>query len=215
MSDIKWDVHNRVSPDEVTRKLPQKMLWLTTDNRALTYIIKPLRSYQEPESSSIIHQGVVQDILSRNHQIKLIPNHFGESVSFGTQHIMATIELFHQPQSFKVCPMCSQTWNNRDVFLQDPALTLNGYQADLEQLDEGLFLFTHDKDGCHSTMAVEVRDFKDLYTGENYQKSRSEIADCPGYCDDKHELRGCDHPCEAAFARELISIIQDAPKKIE
>ncbi len=67
---------------------------------------------------------------------------------------------------FKKCPMCGKEWTNRNLFLKDVKLNLNGYQADFEKLEWGLFYFTHLKESCKSTMAVETKEFLDLYTGE-------------------------------------------------
>ena len=110
---------------------------------------------------------------------------------------------------FKTCPMCSLAWNSRDEFLRDGSLELNGYQADLEELELGLFYFTHHRDGCHSTMVIETRDFLDLYTGERFNLPRTGEEDCPGYCLDIDQLDRCTAQCECAYVREIIQIIKD------
>ena len=56
---------------------------------------------------------------------------------------------------FKICPMCSTEWENRDQFLADQSLEISGYGADFEKLELSLFYFTHNKEGCFSTMALE------------------------------------------------------------
>jgi hypothetical protein len=110
---------------------------------------------------------------------------------------------------FKTCPNCFGKWHTRDNFLSDSQLELNGYKADFEKLDYGLFFFTHKKDSCYSTMAIEVVDFKDLYSGEIHTERKTGSEECPRYCLDKEQLDRCDAMCECAFVREIIQIIQN------
>ncbi len=115
----------------------------------------------------------------------------------------------NSPQPFKQCPGCFQAWPSRDDFLSDERLELNGYKADFERLEYGLFFFTHRKATCYSTMAIEVVDFMDLYTGKIYAERRTGEEACPGYCRDKEQLDRCDAQCECAFVREILHIIKN------
>ena len=108
---------------------------------------------------------------------------------------------------FKKCPLCSHRWETRNDFLNDKTLELNGYQADFESLEHGLFFFTHRVDGCHSTMGILSADFFDLYTGKKYAQRKTGSEECPGYCLKKNKLDRCDAACEYAFVREIIQII--------
>ncbi|MDW7773235.1 MAG: hypothetical protein SCH71_10135 [Desulfobulbaceae bacterium] len=110
-------------------------------------------------------------------------------------------------RTFKTCPLCARSWESRKEFLDDGTLKLNGYQADMESLEEGLFLFTHHVEGCFTTMSIRTRDFYDLYTGIKYPESKTGTEDCPGYCLHSFRLDRCDAPCECAFVREIIQII--------
>jgi hypothetical protein len=110
---------------------------------------------------------------------------------------------------FKICPNCFESWQTRDEFVSDDQLELNGYKADFEKLEYGLLFFTHKKAGCCSTMALEVFDFKGLYSGTIYTERKTDSKDCPRYCLDKEQLDRCDAICECAFVREIIKIIQD------
>ncbi len=114
---------------------------------------------------------------------------------------------------FKKCPMCSTEWKTRDEFLDDLSLIIDGYQADFEKLERGLFYFTHIKEGCLSTMALEAKDFLSLYSGEKYTERRTGKEECPGYCLDKEQLNRCDAICECAFNREVIQIIKERQGK--
>lgn len=114
---------------------------------------------------------------------------------------------------FKICPMCATEWKNRDEFLDDQSLELNGYKADFEKLEWGLFYFTHKKEGCLSTMALVAKDFLTLYSGKKYTARRTGEKECPGYCLDEKQLKRCDAFCECAFNREVIKIIKERQGK--
>ena len=113
-----------------------------------------------------------------------------------------------QTTVFKHCPCCFQNWSTRNAFLSDPSVTLNGYQADFEKLEYGLFFFTHHQTGCNSTLAIEVIDFLDLHKGPRYLQRQTGEADCPGYCLEKNQLDRCDAICECAFVRDIIQLIK-------
>jgi len=109
---------------------------------------------------------------------------------------------------FKECPMCRKIWQNREAFLDDGFLQLEGYSADFEIQEKGLFYFTHQVQGCFSTMAVEARAFFDLYTGEKYLGSKRGSDECPRLCLDRKRLDRCPVFCEFAFVREIIQVIK-------
>jgi len=113
---------------------------------------------------------------------------------------------------FKICPMCSTVWETRDDFLRDKSLHINGYGADFEKLEWSLFYFTHSKEGCLSTLAIEAGKFLDLCSEKKFIKRRTGQDDCPGYCLEKDQLDRCSAMCECAFNREVIQIIKDRQK---
>ncbi len=108
---------------------------------------------------------------------------------------------------FKTCSFCREVWVTQNSFLIDKSLKLNGYKADLEELEYGLFFFTHTKDGCHTTLSIEVRDLLNLYSGKTYSGEKTGSEDCPGYCTNIEELERCDAQCECSFVREIIQVI--------
>ena len=114
---------------------------------------------------------------------------------------------------FKKCPMCTFEWKTRDEFLDDHSLELNGYQADFDKLELSLFLFTHMKKNCFSTMAIWAKEFQNLYSGTKYKERRTGKEDCPGYCLDKEQLNRCDALCSGAFNREIMQIIKSRQGK--
>ena len=114
----------------------------------------------------------------------------------------------YQEEVFKKCPMCGMSWKNRERFLQDESLRINGYQANFESLESGLLYFTHHVEGCHSTMACQVREFIDLNTGVRYCERKTLTEECPQHCLYESELGRCEVSCECAFVRDLIDILR-------
>lgn len=110
---------------------------------------------------------------------------------------------------FKKCPLCGQTWRSRKEFLEERALELNGYLADFESIENGMFFFTHHIDGCFSTMTILAKDFIDMYTGIKYTERKKDREECPGYCLQKNQLNRCEAACEYAFVREIIQKIRE------
>ena len=117
--------------------------------------------------------------------------------------------------SFKICPCCKQSWPSQSEFISDGNLVLNGYMANFKNLDKGLLLFTHNIDNCYSTMAIEVKDFRNLYTGPVYKKRQTKTKDCPRYCLDQEQFERCEAYCECAFVREICNVIKKRQTKEE
>jgi hypothetical protein len=107
---------------------------------------------------------------------------------------------------FKRCSCCGHTWDDRDQFLSDPGLTVTGYMADFRCLENGLFLFTHDIEGCGSTLSIFAAVFVDLYSGPRHQERKALTPECPRYCIDVSQTARCDAVCECAFVREVLHV---------
>jgi len=114
---------------------------------------------------------------------------------------------------FKICPNCLEVWQTRDDFLDDSLLHLNGYKADFEKLEYGLFFFTHQKAGCHSTLALEVSDFLDLHRGTVCEEPQRYDEKCPRFCREKRKFDQTQDLCECAFAREVCELVKQRRKK--
>jgi hypothetical protein len=115
-------------------------------------------------------------------------------------------------QLFKLCPSCNKEWLTREEFMRDPGLELNGYKADFESLEYGMFFFTHSVSNCCSTMVLLVNDFRSLYGGPVYPDRLALSEDCPRYCIDEKQMARCDALCECAFVREIMQIIRQEKK---
>ena len=108
---------------------------------------------------------------------------------------------------FKKCTGCGQEWTTQKQFIEDKDLTLNGYKADFERLEYGMFFFTHKKDGCFSTIVIEVSQFMNLFKGQRFIERKTDTDECPRYCSDDEQLVRCEAMCECAFVREIMHVL--------
>lgn len=115
-----------------------------------------------------------------------------------------------QPTAFKTCPCCATRWESKCDFLSDPALDVNGYQVNMEDLEKGLIFFTHKQNDCHSTLAIPVSEFLDQYSGPRYTENKALSPECPRYCIDESNLERCEVICECAFVREMLHMIHES-----
>ncbi|PJA27434.1 MAG: hypothetical protein CO189_07005 [candidate division Zixibacteria bacterium CG_4_9_14_3_um_filter_46_8] len=109
-----------------------------------------------------------------------------------------------ETDKFRVCSLCNREWKDRESFINDILLYLNGYQANFDQLELGWFLFTHHEESCGSTLAIPAGKFFDLYKGEKYTERKTGSEDCPGYCFEETNLERCPTKCACAFVREIL-----------
>ena len=73
-------------------------------------------------------------------------------------------------QLFKRCTLCGMEWRTRDEFLNDETNRLEGYQGEKRRIisgmpAEGLLLFTHQVQGCGTTLAIAASRFKESAEG--------------------------------------------------
>ncbi len=114
-----------------------------------------------------------------------------------------------EPETFKDCAACGETWQTRGDFLEAPNIILIGYQAHFKELSAGLFLFNH---SCGNTLALLAGELTDLYSGPIFTERKNETDECPGYCMNEKDLQPCPVRCECAFVRETMQIITHWPK---
>ncbi len=106
---------------------------------------------------------------------------------------------------FKQCPKCKYKWQSRRDFLDDEGISVIGYQVNFDSTRLGFFLFNH---SCGTSLALQVRDFVDLYDGPLYHQRMTGSEDCPGYCLHQNNLDPCPAECECAFVREILQILR-------
>lgn len=111
---------------------------------------------------------------------------------------------------FKICSKCGFVWPDKTSFLNDPDISIIGYQVDFEELKAGLFLFHH---VCGTSLAIKAEAFQDLYDGPMFTEKLSGTENCDGYCLRKSDLRPCPAKCECAYVREIMQVVLNWPKK--
>jgi hypothetical protein len=114
--------------------------------------------------------------------------------------------------AFKICTMCKKKWKEWDLFLCDPLVEMIGYQADIDDLEYGLFLFNHHEKNCGSTIAIRVHAFKDLYKGPVYSQCLLGTEDCHELCLHKNNLDPCPAKCECSYVRDLLQTVKNWKK---
>jgi hypothetical protein len=129
---------------------------------------------------------------------------YGKKSRTSEEQCMNGVQTGHGP--FKTCTICSVFWQTRDDFLDDPEISIVGYQVHFDALMEGLFLFNH---SCGGTLSIKASEFSDLYAGPMFQNRQTGSDKCPGYCLYEEELGPCPAECDCAFVREIIQIIRN------
>ncbi|MBM3499555.1 MAG: hypothetical protein FJX74_12920 [Armatimonadetes bacterium] len=109
-----------------------------------------------------------------------------------------------QCEPFKCCTLCGSRWSGLERFVLDTELKVEGYQANFVDPDYGLFLVTHDIDGCGTTLAVWANDFRHLYTGPVYAERHTGQEHCTGRCLERNLVEACDAPCDMAWVRHVL-----------
>jgi hypothetical protein len=112
---------------------------------------------------------------------------------------------------FKECSCCGYVWETQKDFLDDPGISIVGYKADFEILEEGLFFFNHED--CGSTITLRTCAFRNLYDGPVYTTRATGTPECPGYCLHKDALNPCPARCECQYVRSIVQTIKEWPKK--
>jgi len=113
-------------------------------------------------------------------------------------------------EPFKRCSLCGEIWATRAELLEDPEISLVGYQAYTDDVSQGLLLFNH---GCGTTLALEVTEFHDLHEGVVYSERLVGTSACPGRCLDDRDLEPCPNHCAGAWVRDVLQRIRRWPKR--
>jgi hypothetical protein len=83
-------------------------------------------------------------------------------------------------------------------------LRLIGYQVHFEELAAGLFLFDH---SCGTSLAIEAKQFQDLYSGPIFTERLTGTEECEGRCLHENDLGPCRAKCECAYVRGVVQVI--------
>jgi len=118
-----------------------------------------------------------------------------------------------QPEPFKTCTSCGHVWPSLEVFLSDPKIVLAGYQPHFDDLTAGLFIFTHLKETCGTSMAIPVHQFIELSNRPILSARTREPEGCPNLCMRKGCFDPCPVECECNWVRDVLSRIEKWSKK--
>ncbi len=110
---------------------------------------------------------------------------------------------------FKMCTKCRTEWKSRDEFLNSYDIELLGYQADCDQVTEGILLFNHNVPGCESSFGIKMRYFIDLYPGKIASGKKDSAGACRKICLNISESARCEANCDQHFVAEIASIIRN------
>ena len=108
---------------------------------------------------------------------------------------------------FKICPSCEASWSTRDELIFDEEMHITGYQPAASAEVLGYVLFTHDRPGCGSTLALDSEELLDLHDGPVTDRVLYGADDCRGHCYRVEDISECDAPCRNATIREVIKKI--------
>ncbi len=115
------------------------------------------------------------------------------------------------------CSMCNVFWDDINAVLEDRCLIFCGYQPFFEEPRKGLFLFTHAKKGCGTTIGFHLYEFQaiidqntDLQIDfEPFAIDLENDPDCNGLCLDIYDLSPCKSKiCKGVAIRDLIQYVK-------
>jgi hypothetical protein len=114
---------------------------------------------------------------------------------------------------FKACSGCPSRWETLEGFLSDPDILLAGYQVHPNDLEGGLFFFTHAKEPCFTTLAIPVTKFLSLNDRPLVGERNHQLCSRSEFCQHQNDLSPKPKKCECIWVRELLQIIQSWPKE--
>jgi hypothetical protein len=113
---------------------------------------------------------------------------------------------------FKQCTLCAKNWVTREEFLADPHIRISGFQAGLQDVKEGFFLFSHSALGCDTTLSLPVGLFLDMLENPapipdgNISYGRGA---CEGHCKHPGSFETCQAACANAHCRLVARRLRD------
>jgi len=117
-----------------------------------------------------------------------------------------------KPEPFKICPNCQTVWETMEEFLADLELKMNGYQVHFDDLEGGLFFFTHQQEGCFTTLALPVTAFLSLNDRPLLAKRDEQLCIGSDFCVHQGDLMPKPVKCECIWVRDILQTIRTWPK---
>ncbi len=113
---------------------------------------------------------------------------------------------------FKTCTNCRKVWEDRNAFLADPDVRVEGYQVNFGHLEAGFFLFTHRSAECGSTIAIPAGVFTDMNEGEIFEENIFGQDGCDKSCLHPGVVDACRAKCECAYVRDVLAQVRNWKK---
>jgi hypothetical protein len=105
----------------------------------------------------------------------------------------------------KRCTICNKTWTSIREFIDDPDITLIGYQAGAKDINLGGLAFKH---LCGHSFTIPIQVISYILNGPLYEEKETDSFECPGYCLSGKRFRPCLTNAECAYVRKMIQNIQ-------
>lgn len=115
-------------------------------------------------------------------------------------------------EAFKTCTTCANPWPTLDEFLSDPEVKLAGYQVHFDDLEGGLFFFSHLHKGCYTTLAIPVTDFLALNDRPLLSKRDKQLCVGSDFCVHQDDIMPKPVECECLWVRDILQTIETWPK---
>ncbi len=117
----------------------------------------------------------------------------------------------------KKCTMCKVFWKDINAVLEDRCLIFCGYQPFFEDPRKGLFLFTHAKKDCGTTIGFPLYEFQPIIDKNTklhvdfspFEPDLENDPDCEGLCLNSSDLSPCkSKTCTGVSIRDLVQDIK-------
>jgi hypothetical protein len=113
---------------------------------------------------------------------------------------------------FKACSNCDMVWPTMEDFLGDSNLKLAGYQVHFDDLEGGLILFSHNREDCYTTLAIQVKQFIPLTDRPILNVRTKQPEGCGSLCMREGAFGPCPIKCECSWVREILHKIENWPR---
>lgn len=110
--------------------------------------------------------------------------------------------------AFKLCSGCGYEWLTMEEFILDQRLTVTGYQAVFGEVEYGVYMLTHARPECMSSISVSVGMFSRLRPHQQYEAGFLDPK-CESRCFSQQDLAPCKVDCSMKWARDVLQCLKD------
>lgn len=128
------------------------------------------------------------------------------NLSPASQPYINTSNLHESKKLF--CSSCDRAWNQPREVLDDPDLGLFRYRANVDDFNDGMYLFSHN---CGGRVEVPVSV---LIKHRRLMRSLAGSRACPGLCYHETVLSSCKALCEGSIYRKIAGLILEKRSRV-